>query len=59
MKKIWWRYSVESETKRNNIDNLCIEVEIDSQIVKLKKMKTLLIEIKSLADDIFNKQERS
>ena len=59
MKKIWWRYSVENEIKRNNIDNLCIEVEIDSQIVKLEKMKSLLIEIKSLADDIFNKQERS
>lgn len=40
-----------------SIENLQIEVDIDKQIEKLEKMKSLLIEIKSLTDDIFNKQE--
>lgn len=38
------------------IGELKIKVDIDVQIEKLEKIKTLLIEIKSLADDLFNKQ---
>ena len=39
-----------------HINDLMLEVDIDVQIEKLEKIKALLIEIKSLADDIFNKQ---
>ena len=59
MKKIWWRYRLGAETKMDNIDSLHIEVDVDAKVEKLEKIKTLLIEIKSLADDIFNKQVRS
>lgn len=39
------------------IEQITVDVDIDVHIEKLEKMKNLLIEIKSLADDIFNKQE--
>lgn len=42
--------------QRNTIDNLTLEIDLDGHIEKLEKMKALLIEIKSLADDLFNKQ---
>lgn len=42
-----------------SIDELRIEAtfDVDGYIEKLEKMKNLLTEIKSLADDIFGKQE--
>lgn len=43
----------------NPIEKLQIDIDVDAQIEKLEKMKALLIEIKSLADDIFNKQGKS
>lgn len=39
------------------IEQITVDVDIDVHIEKLEKMKNLLIEIKSLVDDIFNKQE--
>lgn len=42
-----------------SIDELRIDTtfDVDGYIEKLEKMKNLLTEIKSLADDIFGKQE--
>lgn len=42
---------------REPIEQITVDVDIDVHIEKLEKMKNLLIEIKSLVDDIFNKQE--